>query len=83
MFKEILTEKLAENVARNMLAKRKEKDWSQAEAAEACELSDRYYGEIECRHANPTLGALAGICIGFEMTLEELVANPIEEGSAC
>ena len=81
MSKEILTKKLAKNLARNMSAKRLEKDWSQAEAAEACELSDRYYGAIERCHANPTLGALAGICVGYETTLQELIADPIEEDS--
>ena len=73
----------AENIARNMLAKREEKGWSQAAAAEKCDLSERQYGEIERCHANPTLETLLKICKGLERTLAKLIAEPVKEKNEC
>ena len=72
----------AENIARKVLNKRAKEGWSQAKIAEACDLSERYYGEIERCHANPTLNTLKKISTVLETTVAELVADP-EEGSTC
>ena len=69
----------AEIVARNMLAERNTKGWSQTEAAEACDMSEHAYGEIERGNSDSHLIALSKICNGLEMTLNERVAEPVEE----
>ena len=72
----------AKIVARNMLTKRNEKGWSQAKAAEACDMSERAYGEIERGNSDPKLSTLSKICKGLEMTLTELITGPVDE-AAC
>ena len=78
----VIEERIVKNIARNMKAARERKKWSQARAAEACDMSDRAYGEIERGKSNPKLNTLLKICRGFEMTLAQLIADPVEE-AAC
>ena len=78
----VIEERIVKNIARNMKAARERKKWSQARAAEACDMSDHAYGEIERGKSNPKLNTLLKICRGFEMTLAQLIADPVEE-AAC
>ena len=78
----VIEERIVKNIARNMKAAREQNKCSQARAAEACDMSDRAYGEIERGKSNPTLKTLLKICRGFEMTLAQLIADPVEE-AAC
>ncbi len=77
----MFAEDAGKNIARDILAKRMQKEWSQAQAAEACEMSERAYGEIERGNTNPKLNSLLKICKGLDMTI--LIAAPIEEGNPC
>ena len=56
---------LSEKLAKNMRYKRSEIGWTQEEAAEACDLSDRAYREIESGHGNPKLATLEQISKGL------------------
>ena len=79
----VIEERIEINIARNMNAAREQKKWSQARAAEACDMSDRAYGEIERGNSNPKLNTLLKICRGLEMTFAQLIADPVEEKAIC
>ena len=79
----VIEERIVKNIARNMKAAREQKKWSQARAVEACDMSDRAYGEIERGNSNPKLNTLLKICRGLEMTFAQLIADPVEEKAIC
>lgn len=66
-------------VAKRLRAIRECRDISQNEAAELCDMSERYYGEIERGNANFTLETRVKLCIGFQITPYELFGDLVIE----
>lgn len=55
--------------------------WSYEIAAEHCELSSRYFGDIVRRKTSPTIRTLEKLCIGFQLLPNDLLIAdvPVEE----
>lgn len=62
-------------VARNLRAIRKRRKLSQNEVAELCDMSERYYREIERGEANFTLESRVKLCVGLNVTPYELFGD--------
>lgn len=66
--------KLQDLLATNVLRLRKERGWTQAEAAHRCEMTTWQYQRVEGGITNVTLTTLARIIDGFETYITELVS---------
>ena len=62
-------------IARNLRAIRERKNLSQSKAAELCDMSERYYGEIERGEANFTIETRVKLCVGLKITIYDLYGD--------
>lgn len=62
-------------VARNLIVIRKRRKLSQNEVAELCDMSERYYGEIERGEANFTIETRVKLCVGLNISPYELFGD--------
>jgi transcriptional regulator with XRE-family HTH domain len=65
---------LQKRLARNVLALREQRGWSQEEAAHRSEMATRLYQRVESAHVNLTLTTLARLCEGFGTDIATLFA---------
>lgn len=74
-----------ENVARNLIQICNERNLTEEKAAELCKISCRYFNKIICKQPNISIKILEKICIGLNVTSDELlyINKPSEEMKAC
>ena len=51
--------------------------WSYEVAAEHCDLSSRYFGDIARRQTAPSINTLEKLCIGFQLLPNDLLVDPM------
>lgn len=79
--KRLATERFT--VAKRLRAIRECRGISQEKAAEMCDMSERYYGEIERGEANYTLETRVKLCVGLGITPYELYGDLVIEAASC
>ena len=66
-----------ENLASSVLLLCDNKELTYEEASERCQLSSRYFSDIVRKKTSPTLKTLEKICLGFDVTPNDLLLFPI------
>ena len=74
------TDRVAENLARNLVDIRRRRSWSQARLADAAGIPRSTIANLETGAANPSLSTLASLSAALAVGIEELLARP---RSAC
>lgn len=69
--------KLLGAISRNVVARRRDRRWSQQELAERSEVSRRMIGMIEGGESNVSLATLGHIAAAFNLTFSELVNDQV------
>lgn len=69
-----LTAKIQKRLARNVVALRNDKDWSQEECAANLEIATAYLSRVERGIVNVTLRNLVKIASGFGVDVSELLS---------
>lgn len=75
-----MTESVAQNLAENILAIRRRRNWSQSQLANRAGIPRSTIANMESGDGNPSLTNLAGVSAALGVGIEELVARP---RSAC
>ena len=70
-----MLDKVKDKIATNLKAIRKAKGISQATAAENCNMSCKTFSRIENGLENFTLETLVGICLGLNVSIDELMGE--------
>jgi hypothetical protein len=60
-------------IAENVPARRKELDWPQEAADQACGMATRHFQKLEAAELNVTINTLAKIATAFKLELSELI----------
>ena len=67
--------RIQKRLANNLRRLRKEKGWTQEQAAQHCDMSPRLLQMVEGGDVNATLTTIARLVQGFGVDIEELVAK--------
>lgn len=76
----LMTDELAERLARNIKELRDARGLTQAQIAKLADLPRATWANLESSAANPTLAVLHRVAVALQVPLEELIAAPHAEG---